>query len=129
MKLKLVIAICALAAMMPAFAQAKQGETPPNAPRPTMAQVQKVIQIISGNKTKLQQYCDIATKLDPQIVEAVQKHDPNTLEALVKQADDLAQKIGPEYVTMMDGLPQIDENSSEGKQITAALDSLVKLCR
>ena len=93
-----------------------------------MAQVQKVIQFISGNKTKLQQYCEIATKLDPQIVEAVQKHDPNTLEALVKQADDLAQKIGPEYVAMMDGLPQIDENSSEGKQITAALDSLDKLC-
>ena len=128
MKLKLVIAICALAAMMPAFAQAKQGETPPNAPRPTMAQVQKVIQIISGNKTKLQQYCEIATKLDPQIAEAVLKNDPNTLEALVTQADALAQKIGPEYVTLMDGLPQIDENSTEGKQIADALDSLDKLC-
>jgi hypothetical protein len=127
MKLKLVLAISAFAAMA-AFGQAKQGETPPTAPTPTLAQVQKVVQIISGNKTKLQQYCDIATKLDPQIVEAVQKNDPNTLEALVKQADDLAQKIGPEYVTMMDGLPQIDENSSEGKQITAALDSLDKLC-
>ena len=44
--------------------------------------------------------------------------------AVDQQADDLAQKIGPEYVTMMDGLPQIDENSSEGKQIEAALDSL-----
>ena len=97
--LSCVLAISALAAM-PAFAQPQQDGAPP-----TLAQVQKVIQIISGNKTKLQQYCDIATKLDPQIVEAVQKHDPNTLEALVKQADGLAQKIGPEYVTMMDGLP------------------------
>jgi hypothetical protein len=126
MKLKLVLAISAFAAM-PAFAQAKQGETPPTAPKPTMVQVQKVVKIIRGNKTKLQQYCDIA-KLDPQIVEAAQKHDSNTLEALIKQADDLAQKIGPEYVTLMDGLPQIDENSSEGKQIAAALDSLDKLC-
>ena len=41
---------------------------------------------------------------------------------------DLAQEIGPEYVAMMDGLSQIDENSSEGKQIDAALDSLEKLC-
>jgi mevalonate kinase len=128
MKLKLVIAISALAAMMPAFAQAKQGETPPNAPTSTMAQVQKVIQIISGNKTKLQQYCEIATKLDPQIAEAMQKNDPNKLEKLVTQANDLADKIGPEYVAMMDGLPQIDDNSREGKQITAALDSLDKLC-
>ena len=38
-------------------------------------------------------------------------------------------KIGPEYVAMMDGLSQIDENSSEGVQIVVALDSLVKLCR
>ena len=45
MKLKLVLAICAFAAM-PAFAQALQGETPPTAPKPTLAQVQKVIQII-----------------------------------------------------------------------------------
>jgi hypothetical protein len=95
MKLKILLAISALAAM-PAFAQAKHGETPPTAPRPTMAQVQKVVQIIKGNKTKLQQYCDMA-KLDPQIAEAVQKNDPNKLEALVAQADDLAQKIGPEF--------------------------------
>ena len=127
MKRNLVVAIAALFTM-PAFAQAQQGGAPSNAPKPTLAQVQKVIQIISGNKTKLQQYCEIATKLDPQIAEAVQKNDANKLEALVKQADDLAQKIGPEYVALMDGFPQIDENSSEGKQITAALDSLDKLC-
>ena len=35
----------------------------------------------------------------------------------------------PEYVAMMDGLSQIDENSGEGKQIEAALASLEKLCR
>jgi hypothetical protein len=127
MKLKFVIAISAFAAMA-AVAQAKQGETPPAAPKPTLAQVQKVVQIIRGNKTKLQQYCEIA-RLDPQIAEAVLKNDPNTLEALVTQADDLARKIGPEYVTMMDGLPQVDENSGEGTQIAAALDSLDKLCK
>jgi hypothetical protein len=125
MTFKLVLAISALA--MAAFAEPQQGGTPPTAPKPTMAQVQKIVQIIRGDKTKLQQYCEIA-KLDPQIVEAAQKHDSNTLEVLIKQADDLAQKIGPEYVTLMDGLPQIDENSREGKQIADALDSLDKLC-
>ena len=126
MKLKLVLAICTLAAM-PAFAQAKHGDTPPTNPKSTLAQVQKVVQIIMGNKTKLHQYCEIA-KLDPQIVEAEQKQDINTLEALIKRADDLGQKIGPEYVMMMEGLAQIDENSREGKQIADALDALVKLC-
>jgi hypothetical protein len=122
MKLKLVLAISALVAM-PAFAQAKHGETPPTNPKSTLAQVQKVIQIISGNKTKLQQYCEIA-KLDPQIADAHQRS--NRLEVLVKRADDLGQKIGPEYVMMMEGLAQIDDNSREGRQIADALDSLDK---
>jgi hypothetical protein len=126
MKLRLVLAMSALAAM-PAFAQPQLGGAPPTAPKPTLPQVQKVIQIIRGDKEKMQQYCDIA-KLDPQIAEAAQKHDPHKLAALVKQADDLARKIGPEYVAMMDGLSQINENFSGGSQIADALDSLDKLC-
>jgi hypothetical protein len=51
------------------------------------------------------------------------------VEELTKQADDLEIKIGPEYVALMEGLSQIDENSSEGKQIEPALASLEKLCR
>ena len=127
MKLKLVLAISALFAM-PALAQAKHGETPPTAPKPTLAQVQKVIQIISGDKVKTQQFCDVE-KLEQQIAEAKQKQDTKRVEELTKQADDLEIKIGPEYVALMDGLPQIDENSSEGKQIVDALASLEKLCR
>ena len=127
MKLKLVLAISALFAM-PALAQAKHGEMPPTAPKPTLAQVQQVVQIITGDKVKTEQYCDVE-KLAWQIAEAEQKQDTKRVEELTKQADDLADKIGPEYVAMMDGLSQIDENSSEGKQIEAALASLEKLCR
>jgi hypothetical protein len=126
MNLKLLLAISAFAAM-PAFAELQQGGTQPNAPKPTLGQVQQVVQIISGDKTKLQQYCDIV-KLDQQIAEAHRRNDTNTLEVLIRQADDLAQKIGPEYVTMLEGLSQIEENSSDGVQIVAALDSLDKLC-
>ena len=126
MKLKLVLVISALAAM-PAFAELQQGGTQPNAPKPTLGQVQQVVQIISSNKTKLQQYCDIV-RLDQQIAEADRRNDTNTLQVLIKQADDLAEKIGPEYVTMLEGLSQIEENSSDGVQIVAALDSLDKLC-
>jgi hypothetical protein len=125
MKLKLVLVIPALAAM-PAFAELQQGGTQPNAPKPTLGQVQQVVQIISSNKTKLQQYCDI--KLDQQIAEAHRRNDTTTLEVLIKQSDDLAEQIGPEYVTMLQGLSQIEENSSDGVRIVAALDSLDKLC-
>ena len=126
MKLKTVLAISALAAM-PAFAELQQGGTQPNAPKPTLGQVEQVVQIISSNKTKLQQYCDIV-RLDQKIAEADRRNDTNTLQVLIKQADDLAEKIGPEYVTMLEGLSQIEENSSDGVQIVAALDSLDKLC-
>jgi len=121
MRLKLVLAISAVVAM-PAFGQPQQGGTPA-----TLVQVQNVIQIITDDKVKTEQYCDVE-KLAWQIAEAEQKQDTKRVEELTKQADDLADKIGPEYVAMMDGLPQIHENSSEGKQITAALDSLDKLC-
>jgi len=127
MKLKLVLALSALASM-PAFGQSQQGGKPPTAPTPTLAQVQKVVQIIRGDKVKTEQYCDIE-KLVWQIAEAEQKQDTKRVEELTKQVDDLGEKIGPEYVAMMDGLSQIDENSTESKQIEAALASLEKLCR
>jgi hypothetical protein len=53
-KLKLAAAIFALVAI-PALAF---GQQPPKTPKPTKADVQKVAQIISGDKTKLQAYCD-----------------------------------------------------------------------
>ena len=104
MKLKTVLPISALAAM-PAFAELQQGGTQPNAPKPTLGQVEQVVQIINSNKTKLQQYCDIV-RLDQKIAEADRRSDTNTLQVLIKQADDLAEKIGPEYVTMLEGLSQ-----------------------
>jgi hypothetical protein len=126
MNLKLVATMFALAAM-PTLAQSQQGAPPPNAAKPTLAQVQKVVQIISGDKTKTQQYCDMG-KLNEQMIQAEQKNDTKSLEALGRHADDLAQKIGPEYIALMDGLALIDENSSEGKGFVAAFESLDKLC-
>jgi hypothetical protein len=126
MNLKLVVTIFALAAM-PTLAQSQPPPPPPNAPKPTLAQVQKVVQIISGDKTKTQQYCDMG-KLNEQMIQAEQKNDTKSLEALGRHADDLAQKIGPEYIALMDGLALIDENSSEGKGFVAAFESLDKLC-
>ena len=59
---------------------------------------------------------------------ADQKKDEKALAALGKQADDLSQKIGPEYVKLMDGLDQIDPDSAEGKQFAALLAPLDDLC-
>lgn len=127
MKLKLVIAISALLAL-PALAQAQQGGPPPsNAPKPTKAEVQKVVQIVSSDKAKSQAYCDLS-KLNDDMMAADQKKDTKALETLGKQADELVDKLGPEYTKMMDGLDQVDENSPEGKEYVAILSGLDKLC-
>jgi hypothetical protein len=126
MKLKLVAAIFALFAI-PALAYGQQGGPPPKVPKPTKADVQRVVQIISSDKVKLQFYCD-SKKLYDQMEVAYQKKDSKTADALAKQADGLVGKLGPEYSKMMDGLEQVDPNSSEGKEFTSVLAGLDNLC-
>jgi hypothetical protein len=124
--LKRVAAVFVLVAI-PVLAYGQQGGPPQNVPKPTKADVQRVVQIISSDQTKLQTYCDLK-KLYDQIGAAYQKNDSKTADALGKQADALANKLGPEYSKMMDGLEQVDQNSSEGKGYTSILAGLDKLC-
>lgn len=104
-----------------------QGAPPPSAPKPTRASVQKVVQIISTDKAKTAAYCQMAM-INDQMAEANEKKDQKTLERLSAQADQLAEKLGPEYIEVMQGLDQVDENSAEGKQFAALFDQLDKLC-
>jgi hypothetical protein len=122
MKLTIAVAACAFAAA-PAFAQ----QTPPSHPTLSTAEIQKVIQIVSSDKTKTQQYCELG-KINQQMAQAQEKRDNSTLDRLGEQADQLAEKIGPEFVKFIDALDQMDEESSEGKELTAALETLDKLC-
>lgn len=126
MNLKLVAALFVLFAI-PALAYGQQGGSPPNVPKPTKADVQKVVQIISSDKVKLQAYCD-SKKLYDQMGAAYQKKDSKSADALSKQADALVGKLGPEYSKMMDGLEQVDPNSSEGKEFMSVLSGLDNLC-
>jgi mevalonate kinase len=125
MKLKLVAAISALAAI-PALAYAQQGG-PPRVPKPTKADAQNVVQIVTSDKVKTQAYCDL-TKLEGQVEAAAQKNDAKTLEALSKQAESLLDKLGPEYFKLMDGLEQVDPKSSEAKEFMSILSELDKSC-
>jgi hypothetical protein len=127
MNLKLMSAMVIIVASTPALGQAQRGN-PPAAPKPTQAEVQKVVQGISGDKTKLQAYCEMA-KLSQQMEQADERKDSKALESLEKRADDLAQKLGPDYGKMMDGLEQVDPTSNEGKQLAAVLGSLDKQCK
>ena len=121
MKLKLVAAISALA--IPALAHAQQGGPQP---KPTTADAQNVVQIITSDKVKTQAYCDL-TKLEGE-VKAVQQSDTKTVEMFTKQAEALIDKLGPEYFKLMDGLEQVDPKSSEAKEFMSILSELDKRC-
>ncbi|MGB8894887.1 MAG: hypothetical protein WA322_04010 [Pseudolabrys sp.] len=121
MKLKLIVAILVIAAV-PVCAQAQ----PPSAAKVTKADAQKVLNIISGDKVKTQTYCDIS-KLGDQIEEADPK-DTKMADELYQKMDELAKKLGPEYVALMDGLQDINPNSQVGQEIGSTLSALDKLC-
>jgi ABC-type transporter Mla subunit MlaD len=125
MNLKLVAAISALA--IPALAHAQQGAPQPTAPKPTTADAQRVVQIITSDEVKTQAYCDL-TKLEGQVKTIQPTTDPKTVEMLTKQAEALIDKLGPEYYRLMDGLEKVDQKSNEAKEFMSILSELDKRC-
>jgi hypothetical protein len=122
MNLKLIVAILVITAV-PVCAQAQ----PPSAAKVTKADAQKVLKIISGDKAKTQTYCDLV-KLGNQVEEAEEKKDTKKADELYLQMDELATKLGPEYLALTDGLRDIDPESEDGQEIDSTLDALDKLC-
>ena len=98
------------------------------AQKPTRADAQKVFEIISGDRAKLQAFCDIA-KLGDQMEEANGKNDSKKVEELELKADELGRKLGPEYAALMNGLQNMDPKSEDIQQISLIiLKALDKLC-
>ena len=128
MSWKIFIVVLSIVTLPIAALAQQSGSKPPTAgPKPTPADVQRVVKTISADKAKVQVYCDMA-KLDGQMAEAEQKKDQKKLEELGKQQDDLAQKLGPEYTALMTKLDQVDPSSPDGQKLAAAFDPLDKQC-
>jgi hypothetical protein len=120
MNRKLIVAILVIAAV-PVCAQAQK----PSAV--TKADAQKVLNIISGDKAKTQTYCDM-TKLGEQIEQANEKKDNKMVNELSQKLVALGEKLGSEYVDLMDGLEDINPNSQVGQEIESVLLGLDRLC-
>ena len=116
MSTKFVAAIAVVTAVTTTIAFA-QGQT---APKASKADVQKLVGSIKSDKAKFAQYCEI-TKLEVQSNALAQKNqnDPK-LEALGKQMDDIAAKIGPDYEKIINS--DLDDASA------ALFDDLSKSC-
>jgi hypothetical protein len=127
MILKLLVAVT-LSITVPVIAFAQKASPTKTAPKPTIAQVRKLVQMISSNKAKLKAYCD-AHQLEQQIEEAERQKDGQALEALNAKADSLERQISSEYTKVMDGLEEVDPNSAEGKQFATVINTLMKQCK
>jgi hypothetical protein len=95
--------------------------------KPTKADAQNVVQIITSDKAKTQAYCDLG-KIFDQIQVAREKNDSNTVQALDKQLLPLVDKLGPEYVKVIEGMDQVDLTSNEGVELLSILSELDKRC-
>jgi hypothetical protein len=126
MNLKLIVAISVLVTT-PAFAQGQMGDASPKGPKATKVDVQKVVQIISGDQAKAKLFCDLA-KLNDQAIEADEKNDPKKIEELNKQIEALEPQLGVEYLNLVERLQQIDPSSKEAQDLSAAFQPLEKLC-
>jgi hypothetical protein len=127
MYLKLVATACLLAALTLA-AYAQQNGPATKVPKPTAADVQKLVQTIGGDKAKLQAYCEMG-KVLAQMDQAEQKKDSKAAKALGDKADGLAQQLGADYSRIMDGLNSVDPGSAEGKRFSALFEPIYKQCK
>ena len=126
---KLHVAVALLISIVVSGIAFAQKQSPiDTAPKPSIAQVRKLVQMISTNKAKLKIYCDL-NQLDEQLEEAEHQKDREMLEALNAKADNLERQITPEYTKVMDSLEIIDPNSAEGKQFAALIGTLTKQCK
>ena len=88
MNLKLLVAVAIFAAgPIVEFAQNDD-----RAPKPTLADAQRLVQQISNGKAKLQAYCEMG-KLTEQIEKAQEANDDKAMEALMAKADALGERI------------------------------------
>jgi peptidoglycan hydrolase CwlO-like protein len=123
---RFVVSLVVLSAF-PVIATA-QSDNPTATVPPTIADVQKVVQTINGDKIKLRAYCDIG-KLQDQIRSAQEKNDTKTIDSLDAKIGSLEQQIGPEYAKIIEGLAEVDPNSAEGRKFAAVFITLHNRCK
>jgi hypothetical protein len=120
MKRKFIVAILLIAAVS-VCAQAQS-------PLVTKDDAQKVVTIISGDKAKIQTYCEIQ-ELGEQMERAYEKRNLKLVDELLQKIETMEKTLGPEYVALMEGLDLVDpEKDKLGAEMLSIVASLDRLC-
>jgi hypothetical protein len=124
MKLK-TVAAAALLIASPVFAQQQKQDAAP--PKPSKAEVEKLVKGIQGDKAKVKQYCDMV-KLYNEAYDAGEKKDEKKADELAQKADEMGKQLGGDYERIIDGLSEVDPESDDGKALFATFEPLDKEC-
>jgi hypothetical protein len=104
-----------------------QDEPGNHAPKPTLADVQRLAGVITGDKSKIRAYCELGGIHD-QMREALDNQDAKAIDELIAKADALEQQLGPEYDKVIEGLELINLSSAEGQEIADVFKALQEKC-
>ena len=119
MNLKLVVAILMTAAMATyALAQDRS---------PVVTAAQMLVKIISSDPAKVETYCTIGV-IGVQIEDANEAKDKKTADLLTQKMRGLEKQLGPEYLSLMHELEEMDPESDDVVEIEALLRPLDKSC-
>ena len=103
-------------------------EEPANqTPRLTLADVQRLAEMITNDESKLRAYCELG-KLHDETRQAVEYNDPNAIAEVTARTDAFERQLGFEYAKILDGLDQIDFSSDEGQRIATTFYKLQQKC-
>ena len=70
-----------------------------------------------------------SVSLNEQMEKAEEKDGTKELDALGVKLDSLEHQVGPDYIRVMDGLGELDQNSAESQKLTAVFESLHNQCK
>jgi hypothetical protein len=71
-----------------------QDDSTNQTPKPTLADVQHLVEIIGDDKSKLSAYCELG-RLHDETRQAVEYNDANAIAAVTAKTDDFEQQLGP----------------------------------
>ena len=117
----LTVAILAIS-IAPLYAQGQQPDT-----AKLKADAQKVVSIISSDKTKTDTFCQMVI-VGKQVDEAIQEKDNTKAMELAQKLTELEKNLGSEYLALVESLRSMDLTSKDGQDIIATFDKLDESC-
>jgi hypothetical protein len=114
-----------VAAILVISAMPAQGQQP--SADQLKAHAQSTVKIISGDKQKIEAYCEL-TDLTDQFDQAVEEKDTKKAGELSQKGEELQRKLGPEFAALADGINSADLSSQDAREIGSIIGNLNEYC-